>query len=163
MNQEIKDLFKSSEGRYFEYGEAARLRSYAESMLGRVESIQAIERAESTIVADAVDAVGKRYAGGFTENGPMAMQLAQRDFAMVIRYAAASMLMADPNFIHDKLAIWYRTIIFAMVKPEMVVFGFKALVEACRRHLSAADTVALLPYLAIVVNELESHLKKEAA
>jgi hypothetical protein len=125
--------------------------------------MQAVQRAEAAIVEEAVAQAMANFRQMKDENGPAAPHFAKRDFTMFLRYAAASHVLVSPNFIYDKLIVWYRTIIFALVRPEMIVMGFRKLIEACKHHLSADDAQAITPYLELVITELESNMKKEAA
>ena len=42
MNPQIRDLFRKSEGRYFDEREQSELEAYASGLLARIESLQAI-------------------------------------------------------------------------------------------------------------------------
>ena len=156
MNQQIKSLLFKAEGRYFDDREASELESYAEGLLVRADSMQAIERAEKAILDDVVAAVMKKHQIISKDYGPEAEARVRRDQALVLRYATASMLMHDKNFIHDKLAVWLRTIMNALCKPEQVIFGYRALVDACRAHLSPDDAEAVIPYIEVMIAEFES-------
>jgi hypothetical protein len=157
MNQQIRELFNKAEGRYFDQNEQAQLESYASGLLARIEAAQAIERAESAILDDVVAAVLKEHAVMSKDYGKAAPQLVRRDQAMVLRYASFSMLMHDKNFIYDKLAVWLRTIMLALCKPEQVLFGYQSLVDACRKNLSHDDADAVVPYIGVVIQEFQSH------
>jgi hypothetical protein len=45
----------------------------------------------------------------------------------------------------------------ALCKPEQVVAGYEALIDACRKNLSGDDAEALVPYIKVVVKEFQSH------
>lgn len=157
MNERIRDLFKKSEGRYFDEAEQVTLQAYADGILARIESMRAIERAEQVILDDVVEAVMKKHAMIAKDHGRDADRRVRRDQALVLRYAAFSMLMHDENFIYDKLAVWLRTIMMALCKPEQVMFGYRCLVDACRRHLAAEDAAAVVPFVEVLIAEFESH------
>lgn len=76
---------------------------------------------------------------------------------MVLRYAAFSMLLQDKAFIYDKLAVWLRTMMLALCKPEQVLSGYYSLVDACRKHLTKADAEAVIPFIQVVIDELEQN------
>jgi hypothetical protein len=157
MNPQIRDLFRNSEGRYFDDREQAELEAYAAGLLARVESIQAIERAEPAILEDLVTAYMTKYKVFVKEYGGAGELLVRRDQALILRYASYSMLMHDKNFIYDKVAVWLRTILNALCKTEQVLFGYHALIDACRRNLPPDDAEALIPYIKVVITEFEQN------
>jgi hypothetical protein len=163
MNQEIKQLLARNEGRYLGDADAATLRRYADGLFARLDVMARLEACESEIVEETIAAIERQFPTLSEENGMDAMRTARRDFAIFLRYSAASALIADANFIYDKLAVWYRTIILALVRPEAILFGFRRLVVTCRAKLDAGDVEVIVPYLEIAVREIELHAQKDAA
>jgi hypothetical protein len=157
MNPQIRDLFRNSEGRYFDQREQAELEAYAAGLLARVESVQAVERAEPAILEELVTVYLTKHKVFAKEYGPAAELLLRRDNTLVLRYAAFSMLMHDKNFIYDKLAVWLRTVLNSFVKTENILFGYHTLIDACRRNLPPDDAEALIPYIKVVVTEFEQN------
>jgi hypothetical protein len=157
MSIEIKQIFDKAEGRYLEERETEKLLVYADGILSGVESLQAIERAEAGIIDDVVLAVTKKHASLNQDYGKDTALRVRRDQTLVLRYAAFSMLLQDKSFIYDKLAVWLRTILFALCKPEEVLFGYYSLVDACRRHLTKGDSDALIPYIQVLIDEFEAN------
>jgi len=157
MNTAIKELFLKSEGRYLNDVEASVLLGYSEGLLSSLDAMQTIERAEAAILDDVVRVVMGKHPAIAQNHGSKAELLVRRDQAMVLRYASFAMLLADPNFIYDKLAVWMRTIVFALVKTDHALDGAYALVEACRAHLPAGDAAAVTPYIQVLINEFEQN------
>ncbi len=157
MNLQIKEMLDKAEGRYFTELEGQHLLSHAEGMLVRLETLHAIERAEAAIIDETVATVMRAHATLKGDHGNVGDKLVRRDQTMVLRYAAMAMLVHDPNFIYDKMAVWLRTILFALCRPEQVMSGFHALIDACKRHLTAEDAAAVVPYIEVVVRELEEN------
>lgn len=157
MNPRIKEIYDGAEGRYFDAGEVGELVGYAESVLARLDTMQAVERAENAILDDVVRAVLERFPEMGRDYGPAAGPLVRRDQLLVLRYAAFSALLHDQAFIYDKLAVWLRTILLALCKPEQVVYGYHQLVAACGAHLTPADAEAIVPFVKVVIREFESN------
>jgi ABC-type Na+ transport system ATPase subunit NatA len=153
MNLELKSLYRRAEGRYLDDVEAGQLRDFAEGLLTRLAIAGAIERAETTILDEVVAKLMATYPQMLRDHGPVADQLVRRDQMMVLRYATHSMIAHDPNLIYDKLSVWNRTIMVALCQVEQVTAGYRALVEACARHLTPADNAALAPYLKLHLDE----------
>ena len=163
MNIELKQLYRDMEGRYPSVSEAARLEQYAADQLERVASAEAIARAEAAILDEVVAHVMSRFPQIPGLHGPGASARVKRDQAMVLRYAVSSMLLTDPNFIYDKLAVWLRTILFALCSPDHVLAGLRGLDDACRKHLAQMDAARLQPFLSVVLEEFTKNARKEAA
>ena len=157
MNEQIRELFQKAEGRYFNQVEQADLESYAEGILARLDTLRAIELAESAVLAAAVKTVMSSYPSMPAEHGADVDQKVRRDLTLVLRYAGFSMLLHDKNFIYDKLAVWLRTIMVALCKVDQVLLGYRALVDACRTSLAADEAEAVIPYLNVLIKELETH------
>jgi len=162
MNAELKNLFRRAEGRCLDDIEAGQLRDYAEGLLSRLAIATAIERAETSILDDVVAVVLAGMPNMSGAHGQDADQKVRRDQMMVLRYATHAMVAHDPNFIYDKLSVWLRTILVALVPHEIVMVGYRALLEACARHLTPSDHAALLPYLRIHIDEFASHGSRAA-
>jgi hypothetical protein len=155
MNARIKEIYDRAEGRYFDEGEALELIGYAETVLARLETMQAVERAEKAILDDAVAAVLARFPEYAKQYGPVADPLTRRDLCLTLRYAVFGALLHDKGYIYDKLAVWLRTILFALIKVEEAVFGQQALIAACKAHLTPADAEVVVPHVAMVLREFE--------
>jgi hypothetical protein len=154
MNQQVSDLLFRAEGTFFAESDASTLLTYADGVLARLEAVQAIERAETAILDEVVDVVFGQHPSIPDQHGTGASFRVRRDQAMVLRYATTAMLMHDEGFIRDKLAVWLRTIMLALCKPEAVMLGYRALMTACDHHLAAEDAAAIRPYVQVMIDEI---------
>jgi hypothetical protein len=155
VNRQLKTMLFKAEGRYFDESEAAFLMGYAEATLARLDTAQAIERAEPAILDDVVAAVMSTHPDIQRIHGDGGAPRVRRDQAMTLRYATLAMIQQDPDFIHDKFAVWIRTILGALCALEHVTCGYRALIDACRRHLLPDDAAAVIPYIQIVLDQFE--------
>lgn len=157
MNQMLKELFFKAEGRYFNEAEGTQLLGYSEALLSHLETAQAIEQAEQDIIGDAAQNVMEEHPDTRTQYGSGGEPRVRRDLTLVLRYASFAMVLQDPDFINDKLAIWLRTILLSLCPPEPLLTGYRGLIIACRQRLSAPDAAAVIPYIEIVLREFERH------
>ena len=162
MNHQIKTLLQNAEGRYFTEVEGELLIAYGETILARLDTMQAVERAEKAIVDDVVPAVFERFPAFKQEYGPSAEPLIRRDQTLSLRYATFAMILQDEGFIYDKLAVWFRTIIFSFVKPDLILAGYAALHAGCRTHLTAEDAEMVIKFTKVIVRELEANIPQLA-
>lgn len=158
MNQQVSDLLFRTEGQFFSETDSSVLMTYADGVLARIETMQAIERAEPAILDEVVDAVIGKHPAIPDQYGADAVLRVRRDQAMVLRYAATAMLIHDQGFVQDKLAVWLRTIMLALCKPEQVIAGYRALLAACEHHLAAEDSAALAPYIQVMIDEISPYV-----
>lgn len=165
MNAELKTILTKAEGRFFEDQEAEGLIGYADAMLERIELMKQVEDHEERILHDVAHAVMERFPEIPETYGADAEQRVCRDQMMVLRYATLAAVFQSPDLIHDKLAVWLRTILFSLVRPEMPLFGFDQMVDACRRHLGGEYAEVMVRYIDVIRNEFRENMdmKEKAA
>jgi len=163
MNRSIRRLLDSTDGKLPSDIESEQILGYAEALVARLDLHRVIEQAEPTILADAVDILRKRFPEMDGEHGLAAFDQSRRDLGLVLRYATFAMVMRDPDFIHDKLAVWFRTIMFALSNPKRVRESLVALEESVTRNLPAMSARELVPYIQVVSKEFQVALGEETA
>ena len=163
MNQELAKILADAEGRFFDEGEAAGLVGYADTLLARLDTLQAVERAEEAILDDVVHTVMGHFPELTKVHGPETDKRVRRDQMMVLRYAAFGMVMQDPQFVYDKIACWLRSIMYALCDVRQVVAGYDALIGALHTHLTAEDAALMERYVRVVLNEFQQHEERAAA
>ena len=159
MSTIVKELYAKAEGRYLSDVEGAQLTQYADTMLAALETAQSVERAEEAILGQVVKRVMDGSPGISKDHGPMVEQLIRRDQGLVLRYAVMGMIVNDENFVHDKLAVWLRTIMFALCNPKQVMLGYCCLIDACNQQLLPQDAARVVPFIQVVLREFEAHTK----
>jgi len=157
MNVELKKIYDDAAGRYFTDVEESQLRGFAEGMMQRIETMKRVEQAEIAIVQDVTMSVLGRYPEIRSLHGQSSEAKIRRDQTYVLRYAAMSHVLMDPNYIYDRLAVWLRTILMALVNAEYVTYGLGQLVTSCRKHLPEDDANAVVPYIETVLQEFTNY------
>jgi hypothetical protein len=153
MNDEINTTLRRAEGRYLNDNERATIEAYTDGMLYRLQTMQAVERIENVLLDEVVEAVLRAHPEINEIHGPGGAPRVRRDQALVLRHATMAMVLDDPNFLYDKLAVWLRSILSALCAVEHVMTGHRAMVLACRTHLPEPDAVLVVPFLQIVIDE----------
>jgi hypothetical protein len=153
MNDDINTTLRRAEGRYLNDNERAVIEAYTDGMLYRLQTMEAVERVEAILLDEVVDTVLHAHPEIAELHGPGGAPRVRRDQALVLRYATMAMVLDDPNFLYDKLAVWLRTILTALCAVEHVMAGHRAMVLACRTHLPEPDAALIVPYLQIVIDE----------
>lgn len=159
MNDQVRELLFRTEAEFPDDAARSTLLGYADGMVARLESMHAIERAEGAILDEVVGVVLGKHPAIPEVHGSTAAQSLRRDQAMVLRYAAMAMLVHDEGFIRDRLAVWLRTVMLAVCKPEQVLVGYRALLAACEHHLTQEDAAAIAPYIRVMIDEFEPYTR----
>lgn len=162
MNYEIKQLFKSAEGRYFTELEMQKLIGYATSLRRRLEVADDVERVENEIIGTSTRATMERFPELAVRHGEQTAARIQRDQTLVLRYAVFAMIQRDPDFMRDKLSIWLASILDALCDLEPVIEGMKHTIDACREHLSPEHFEELCPYLELNLRVFEARQRAAA-
>jgi hypothetical protein len=163
MNQELKKIFSDAEGRYFDEAEEAALIGFADTVLQRLDTMRAVERAESAILDHVVQSVVEAFPDMLTSHGPETDQRVRRDQMMVLRYATFGAIHQDPGFVHDKLACWLRIIMYALCDVQQVIYGYEQLIVAVHQHLPADDAQLIERYVRVVLDEFQQHEERRHA
>jgi len=159
MNRQLKEMFDRSEGRYFTELEEKQLLGYASGLTERLDMMDAIAEAEESVLDDVCAQLDKRFPEIPEEHGESGHAKVRRDLGLVLRYAALSMVFRDPDFIHDKLACWLRTVLFALSNRERVTIAFELLADAAHRHLAEDTAKEIAPHLEVITHEFRGCLK----
>ncbi|MEM9696368.1 MAG: hypothetical protein AAGA56_27740 [Myxococcota bacterium] len=162
MNVEFEDLIKKAEGRYFNDHEAGRLRGYAEGLISRLNTVQALEAKEEAILDRVEKTLHRKEKGLEDRYGPDVWRRYRRDLQQVIRYSALAMLQRDPDFLVDKLSSWLYTVLAGLVNIDEVVRAYTVLRNVCEEQLEESDAAAFLPFLDMHIAEF-SRMQKKAA
>jgi hypothetical protein len=155
MNLQVKEIYQQSEGRYLSESEGLQLESYANGVLASLDTMLAIKRAEKAIIEEVAASVRKKHTTLEKDHGADVELRVMRDQMMTLRYATFAMVLHDPNFIYDKFAVWFRTILLSFVPLDYALTGFNALVAGCKKHLTPADAEAVIPYINVVITEFQ--------
>jgi hypothetical protein len=161
MQVDVRKALYGAQSRYFTETEEAEIRAYAESLLVALPSVRELEAQEKLIIDDALSALMARHPELARNHGADSELRGRRDMTFVYRYAVLGMLLSDPDFVRDKLAIWMKTIVTALMPKEPMIYGYKRLVDAAITHLGAERGRRLAPYIELIITELE-HERSDA-
>lgn len=159
INQEFKSLMQRSDGRHLTDLEAERLIKYGKSLRSRLAVMQAIERAEPSILDHVVRGVIRKLPRLRSAAGPAFEEKLRRDTAHVLRYCSFAYALVSTDFLVDKLSVWSRTILCAVADPKNVMLSLELLREGAEEHLTPQQFEGLAPYLDAHIAEFALGLK----
>ncbi|MCY7275857.1 MAG: phycobilisome protein, partial [Phormidesmis sp. CAN_BIN44] len=113
MLSQIQRLTLETEGRYATDEELGFLADYTSSFSLRVQTYQKIQECEATIVQQ-VQTKMRSTDPTLLRNGNEDITVKwKRDTLRVLRYAAAAMLIDDPETFRERFLFWFQTIMRA--------------------------------------------------
>lgn len=112
-----------------------RLKEHARRSAVGARLAVSIAAREREIVEEAVNEIFARWATEIAKY-PLAREKTTRDMSLVLRYCLYSEILDDPQWVHDRLSAWFRTILNAYaVNKDMVSDGYDRMRIAIRRRL----------------------------
>jgi len=154
MQTQARSILYKPTTRYMTETEEAEVRTYADGLLARLPLMAALEQSEKAIVDEALNRLMARHPQLARNHGADTEQRGRRDMTFVYRYAALAMLLDDQDLMRDKVAVWMRTIVLALMPKEPMVYGYEQMIELVRARFDEATARLLTPHIEVVLNEL---------
>ncbi len=142
--------------RYMTETEEAEVRTYADGLLARLPVLTLVEENEKPIVDEALNRLMARHPQLVRNHGADTEQRGRRDMTFVYRYAAMAMVLDDQDLVRDKVAVWMRTIVLALMPKEPMIYGYQQLIEGVKARFEEPVARLFVPQIEIVLNELMS-------
>ncbi|MCY7272594.1 MAG: phycobilisome protein [Phormidesmis sp. CAN_BIN44] len=149
MLSQIQRLTLETEGRYATDEELGFLADYTRSFNLRVQTYQKIQECETTIVQQ-VQTKMRSTDPTLLRNGNEDITVKwKRDTLRVLRYAAAAMLIDDPETFRERFLFWFQTIMRAFGAQRSCNVTYTVMQEVVKQHLSPQQANLFLPTLEV--------------
>jgi hypothetical protein len=149
MLSQIQRLTPETEGRYATDEELGFLADYTRSFSLRVQTYQKIQECETTIVQQ-VQTKMRSTDPTLLRNGNEDITVKwKRDTLRVLRYAAAAMLIDDPETFRERFLFWFQTIMRAFGAQRSCNVTYTVMQEVVKQHLSPQQANLFLPTLEV--------------
>jgi hypothetical protein len=149
MLSQIQRLTLETEGRYATDEELGFLADYTRSFSLRVQTYQKIQECETTIVQQ-VQTKMRSTDPTLLRNGNEDITVKwKRDTLRVLRYAAAAMLIDDPETFRERFLFWFQTIMRAFGAQRSCNVTYTVMQEVVKQHLSPQQANLFLPTLEV--------------
>ncbi len=147
MNQQLCQLARAADGRYFSGDERDGLLSYADSIPKRFGAAEAVAQKEDAVIRTVLEQMQERYPN-FAKHHDQAWARQFRDVQLVLRADAQAMIFDDVRRLDDKILLWIRTLFAANnYTPGFVRDCFESLRAQLQASLSHEEFDLLQPYL----------------
>ncbi len=149
MLSQIQRLTLETEGRYATDEELEFLADYARSFSLRVQTYQKIQECEATIVQQVQTKMRSTDPTLFRNGNEDITTKWKRDTLRVLRYAAAAMLIDDPETLRERFLFWFQTIMRAFGAQRSCNVTYTVMQEVVKHHLSPQQASLFLPILEV--------------
>ncbi|MFM2429730.1 MAG: hypothetical protein RLZZ511_943 [Cyanobacteriota bacterium] len=147
MLNQLAKLGLESEGRYATTAELQFLKYYMTTLDQRISAYEKIRDAEFQIMAAATAQARASNPAIFMRGEQDLTSMAQRDCSLVLRCAAAALLIDDLDRLRDSLLLWHQTIIKAVKTDHISQAMWKVLPDVVKQYLSPEEATIVMPVL----------------
>jgi hypothetical protein len=149
MLNQIQRLSQDTEGRYATDEELIFLLNYARSFELRVQTYLTLQASEAAII--------QQVQAKMQAIDPALFQSAQedlthkwkRDTLRTFRYAAAAMLIDDPDTLRECFLFWFQTIIRGFGAQRSCGVTYTVMQDVIKQHLTPPQADLILPILEV--------------
>ena len=149
MLSQIQRLTLETEGRYATDEELGFLADYTRSFNLRVQTYQKIQECEAAIVQQVQTKMRATDPTLFRSGNEDITAKWKRDTLRVLRYAAAAMLIDDPETLREQFLFWFQTIMRAFSAQRSCNVTYTVMQEVVKQHLIPQQANLFLPILEV--------------
>ncbi len=147
MLSQIQHLNLATDGRYATDAELQFLRDYMKSYALRVETYQALQAAEATIVQQVHAQLMAADPTLLSSGADDLTAKWKRDTIRVLRYSSVAMLLNDPDTLQEQFLLWFQTIMRAFSAQKSCDATYEAMQEVVKRTLTPIQSSLVCPIL----------------
>ncbi|MGL4499797.1 MAG: phycobilisome protein [Planktothrix sp.] len=154
MFTNLERLSVEVDGRYATPEELDFLKSYFQSFKYRISAYQKIQKNESLIINQIQENLEKMNQNIFMQ-GSVNLKLKWRsDTIRVLRYSAMALLIDDPEYLRQRLLIWFSTILQAFQVQDLTQLTCKTMSDVIKNYLTPEENNLFLPLIELNSNTL---------
>ena len=129
---------------------------YVQSFNLRLQTYQKLQELETTLVQQAYAKL-RSIDPNFFEQGKEDLSVKwKRDTLRTLRYAAAAVLMNDPDMMREHFLLWFQTIMRAFGAEQSCNTTYQVLQEIVKQHLAPPQASLVCPILELTRRSLGS-------
>ena len=147
MLKQLSRLSIEAEGRYAKTEELQFLKDYLPSLDLRLSAYEKMRDAEAEII-DRLEAKMREINPNiFLVNSQDSSPLYKRDTRIILRSAAAVILINDLDRLRESMLLWHRTIIKAVKVEQIAELAHKTMPEIIQQFLTPQEFELVMPAL----------------
>ncbi len=154
MNSSVAELMQQSEGRYLRPDELKTLQGYVEGIPKRVRLYRVLQAKEQELVDRVMEKFQQMMPNLPRQHGHLAWERCRRDLSMVWRYCCMAMLLADEDYLRDKLLYWLETILKSFKMRDQCQPAYKLMLDSLSAVFGPEESEAIRPYVLLAKSML---------
>jgi hypothetical protein len=154
MFTNLERLSVEADGRYATAEELDFLRSYFQTFKYRISAYQKIKNNESAIMNKIQENLEKMNPNIFMQGSVNLKSKWHLDTVRVLRYSAMALLIDDPEYLQQRLLIWFSTILQAFKVQTLTQLTYKTMADVIISYLTPEENRLFLPLIELNSNTL---------
>ncbi len=147
MLTQLQRLSVEVDGRYATPEELDFLKSYLETLKYRVSAYQKIKKNESVIIDQIQDKLQQMNQAIFIQGSVDFTSKWRLDTIRVLRYSAMALLIDDPDYLRERLLIWFATILKAFKVQNLTQLTYQEMSDVIESYLTPEENDLFLPLI----------------
>jgi len=147
MLTQLQRLSVEVDGRYATPEELDFLKSYLETFKYRVSAYQKIKKNESVIIDQIQDKLQQVNPAIFIQGSVDFTSKWRLDTIRVLRYSAMALLIDDPDYLRERLLIWFATILQAFKVQDLTQLTYQLMSDVIESYLTPQENDLFLPLI----------------
>jgi len=147
MLTQLQRLSIEVDGRYATPEELDFLKSYLETFKYRVSAYQKIKKNESVIIDQIQDKLQQVNPAIFIQGSVDFTSKWRLDTIRVLRYSAMALLIDDPDYLRERLLIWFATILQAFKVQDLTQLTYQLMSDVIESYLTPQENDLFLPLI----------------
>lgn len=143
----LERLSIETDGRYATSEELEFLKLYFASFNLRLKTYQKIHQYETEIIQTIQNKIQLNYPKTFIRGSTNVTQKWRLDTVRVLRYSAMALLINDPNYLKERLLIWFSTVLQALQVQDLTKLTYQTMTEVIVNYLTQEEQALFLPLI----------------
>lgn len=154
MFTNLERLSVEVDGRYATPEELAFLKFYFQTFKYRISAYQKIQKNESVIMNQIQEKLEKINPNIFLQGSVNLKSKWRSDTIRVLRYSAMALLIDDPEYLQQRLLIWFSTILQAFKVQDLTQLTCQTMTDVIKNYLTPEENNLFLPLIQLNSNTL---------
>lgn len=154
MFTNLERLSVEVDGRYATSEELDFLKSYFQTFKYRISAYQKIQKNESAIINQIQENLEKMNPNIFMQGSVNLKSKWRSDTIRVLRYSAMALLIDDPEYLQQRLLIWFSTILQAFKVQDLTKLTCQTMSDIIKNYLTPEENNLFLPLIELNSNTL---------
>ncbi|HIK53933.1 MAG TPA: phycobilisome protein [Synechococcales cyanobacterium M55_K2018_004] len=153
LNQTLDRFMIEADGAYLNNRGLSALEQYLQTFQTRLETYTLLRDHGRVLIQQALRKLAQVQPELIQKHGSRCVY----DMTEVVRYIATSILRDDEVFFKEQMMAWLDTVLLAHKQNEHCAIAYRYLQEAVQAEFPDTASSLIRPYLASIIQSLQSH------